>query len=93
MTKWCIPFSLGSEEEFCGLAPPSPSALVCNVNDDYSGHGDIYLAFATQLTMLNKMTQMRLKGLDAKAGKSFGAEHSQTDCYSDHSQDLSGGQG
>lgn len=69
-----------------------PSALVCKVDDDYSGHGDIYLALPSN-PWQDQMTQMRLKGLDAKAGESFGAEYPQADCYSGHSQALSGGQG
>lgn len=92
MTEWCIPLSLDSAEISCGPTLLSPSALVCKVDDDYSKR-DIYLAFASQLTMQNKMTWMRLKGLDVKSEKSFGAEYSQTNCYSDHSPALSGGQG
>lgn len=91
MTKWCIHLSLYSADESSGPAPLSPSELVCKVDDDYSRHGDIYLVFASQLTMQNQMTGMRLKGLNAKAEESFDAEYLQTDYYSRHGTALLGG--
>lgn len=92
MTKRCLSLSLDPVGESCGPALLNPQPFVCKVDDDYSGHGDIYLALPPN-PWQDQMTQMRLKGLDAKAGESFGTEYPQADCYSGHSQALSGGQG
>lgn len=64
VTKCCIPVSLVSVES-C-VPALSSSTVVCKTNDDYSRHSDIYQVFASQLTMQNRMIQMRQKGLNAK---------------------------
>lgn len=55
--------------ESCWLASLSPQALVCKADNDYPRPSDIYLAFASQLTRQNRMTQIELKRPEAKPSR------------------------